>query len=435
MRPRKKKTDNQGNGRRSVNEETTDGVKLAEEKIETCAHCGAENPPGLLLCLECERDPLSGRDLFAPPEVPMPGEIPIPDQLPPVPDLTVNMPDSIQVPDAFIPVYDELTVTLPDPILIPDPLPIPSLEDFAAPPTQPPLVPPPQYIAPPPEPKDLAPVLNPGPRWTVGLVGLVLVSLLGLAAVASFASLNLPGGVCLGSLWLVAAVLWLGLISLRRGESRSTATGARRRLVISLGRRLFEITPSATKEQLAQLPIVRVPPLTQPASHLLYLNSSGDRTSQLIQVLLGTTCALVAGDHVELANQTYDVVTASPLRRNQEKVKRTAVTVRTLYVGVGYLEKVILQQLRRTSTPSVRDLAADVLRQAGADLLDRVAADVGQAPPLQDAEAPDLDAQVTALREFCQEFEALNPELYEQLSAEVEDAVRSFLRTSRQASE
>jgi hypothetical protein len=258
---------------------------------------------------------------------------------------------------------------------------------------------------------------------------------LGLAAVASFASLNLPGGGCLGSIWLATAVLWLGLVSLRRGESRSTATGARRRLVISLGRRLFEIAPSATKEQLAQLPIVQIPPLTQPASHLLYLNSSGDRTSQLTQVLLGTMCALVAGDHIELANQTYDVVTASPLRRSQETVNRTAVTGRTLYVGTGYLEKVILQQLRRTSTPSARDLAADVLRQAGADLLDRVSADLGHAPAAQDTEAPDLDAQVAALREFCQEFKAFNPELYEQLSGEVEEAVQSFLRTSRQASE
>jgi hypothetical protein len=75
------------------------------------------------------------------------------------------------------------------------------------------------------------------------------------------------------------------------------------------------------------------------------------------------------------------------------------------------------------------------LRQAGADLLDRVAADLGEAPPTQDVEAPDLDAQVAALREFCQEFEAFNPELYEHLSQEVEEAVRNFLRTSRQVSE
>jgi hypothetical protein len=417
-----------------VNEETTDQIKPVKEQVETCAHCGAENPPGLLLCLECGREPASGRDLFAPPEIPMPGEPPVPGQASPPLDLTITMPDSIQVPDPFIP-SQELTVTLPDPIHIPDPLPIPTLEDFAAPPPQPPLVPPPLYIAPPLEPKDLAPVLNPGPRWTVGLVGLVLVSLLGLGAVASFASLNLPGGVCLGSLWLAAAVLWLGLISLRGGESHSTATGARRRLVISLGRRLFEITPSATKEQLAQLPIAQVPPLTQPASHLIYLNSAGDRTSQLTQVLLGTMCALVAGDHIELATQTYDVVTASPLRQSQETVNRTAVLRRTLYVRAGYLEKLILQQLRRTSTPSARDLAADVLRQAGADLLDRVAADLGEAPPTQDVDAPDLDGQVAALREFCQDFEAFNPELYKQLSQEVEAAVRNFLRTSRQVSE
>ena len=108
---------------------------------------------------------------------------------------------------------------------------------------------------------------------------------------------------------------------------------------------------------------------------------------------------------------------------------------RTLYIGAGYLEKLILQQLRRTSTPSARDLAADVLRQAGADLLDRVAADLGEAPPTQDVEAPDLDAQVAALREFCQEFEAFNPELYKQLSGEVEEAIHDFLRIPRQRSE
>ena len=108
---------------------------------------------------------------------------------------------------------------------------------------------------------------------------------------------------------------------------------------------------------------------------------------------------------------------------------------RTLYIGAGYLEKLILQQLRRTSTPSARDLAADVLRQAGADLLDRVAADLGEALPTRDVEAPDLDAQVAALREFCQDFGAFNPELYKQLSQEVEAAVRNFLRTSWQVSE
>lgn len=394
-----------------MNEDATDQVKSIEEQVETCAHCGEENPPGLLLCLACGRNPTSGRDLFAPPEIPTPGE-------PPAPSLV--SPSS------------ELTITLPAPIQVPDPLPIPTMEDFAALPPQPPLVPPPLYRAAPPEPKDLTPVLSPGPRWTIGLVGLALVSLLGLGSVASFASLNLPGGVCLGSLWLAGAVLWLGLISLRRGESRSTATGARRRLVISLGQRLFEITPSATKEQLAQLPIVQVPQLTQPASQLIYLNSAGDRTGQLTQVLLGTMCALVAGDHIELASQTYDMLTTSPLRHSQETVNRTAVFRRTLYVGAGYLERLILQQLRHTtSTPSARDMAAGVLRQAGADLLDRIAADSGEAPPAQDAEAPDLDTQVAALREFCNELKAFNPELYEQLSQEVEEAVRGFLRAPR----
>jgi hypothetical protein len=406
----------------------SDQVKSTDERDETCAHCGAENPPGLLLCLECGRDPVSGRDLFAPPEVTMPGALMAPGQLSSPQELTITLPDPIQVPGPFIPTQ-ELTVTLPGPIQVPDPLPISTMEDFAALPLQPPLVPPPLYRAAPSEPKDLAPVLNPGPRWTVGLVGLILVSLLGMGALASLASLNLPGGVCLGSLWLLAAILWLGLVSLRGGESRSTATGARRRLIISLGQRLLEITPSATKEQLAQLPIVQVPPLSQPASHLIYLNSDGDRAGQLTQVLLGTMCALVAGDHIELAAQTYDVVTASPLRRSQETVNRTAVFRRTLYVGAGYLEKLILQQLRQTSTPSARDLTAAVLRQAGADLLDRIAADLGKAPATQDAEAPDLEAQVAALRAFCQELKAFNPELYEQLSGEVEEAVRGYLRT------
>jgi hypothetical protein len=410
-----------------VNENTPDQVKTVDERVEACAHCGAENPPGLLMCLECGREPASGRDLFAPPGVPMPGQAPAPEQLVPSQELTAAMPDPIQVPGPFFP-SQELAVTMPDPIQVSDPLPIPTGEDLVALPPQRPLVLPPLYRAAPSEPKDLAPVLSNGPRWIVGLVGLVMVSLLGMGAVASLASLNLPGGLCLGSLWLAAAVLWLGLVSLRRGETRSTATGASRRLVISLGQRLFERTPSATKEQLAQLPIVQVPPLTQPASHLIYLSSTGDRAGQLTQVLLGTMCALVAGDHIELATQTYDVLTASPLRQSQQTINRTAVFGRTLYVGAGYLEEILLKQLRRASTPSARELVADVLRQAGADLLDRVAADVGEAPPAQDPDAPDLDAQMAGLREFCQELKAFNPELYEQLSEEVEKAVRGFLR-------
>lgn len=418
-----------------MNRDATDQAHPFKEKLQTCTHCGAENPPGLLLCLECGCDPISGRDLFTPPEIPVPEAPPAPEGVTTSQELPISVPDPAQILDPSSVPPLELAITMPDPIQVPDPLPIPTVEDFAAPPPQPPLVPPPMYHAPPTQPKDLTPMLSPGPRWTVGLVGLVLVSLLGLGAVASFASLNLPGGMCLGSVWLIAVILWLGLISLRGGESRSTATGARRRLLISLGQRLLERTPSATKEQLAQLPIVQVPQLTQPASHLIYLNSTGDRRSQLAQVLLGTICALVAGDHIELASQTYDMLTTSPLRRSQETVNRTAVFRRTLYVGAGYLERLILQQLRRaTSTPSARDLAAGVLRQAGADLLDRVAADSGHAPPLQDADAPDLDTQLAALREFCNELKTFNPELYEQLSQEVEEAVHDFLRTSGQRS-
>jgi hypothetical protein len=343
--------------------------------------------------------------------------------------MIVTLPDPIQVPELISP-SSELTVTLPDPIQVPDPLPIPTLEDFAVPPPQPPLVPPPLYLAPPMEPKDLAPVLSPGPRWTIGLVGMLVLAFLGLGAAASLATLNLPSGVCLGSLWLAALVLWMGVMSAQRGESRSTATGARRRLVTSLGQRMFEITPGAAEEQLAQLPIVRTLPLTQPASHLIYLNSTGDRSSQLAQVLLGTMCTLVAGDHIELATQTYDVLTASPLRQHVETIKRAAVSGRTLYVGAGYLEKLILDQLRQTSAPSARDLVTGVLRQAGTDVLDRIAADIGDpsSGQAQDPEAPDLDAQVAAMREFCEELQALNPELYERLTQEVEESVRGFLR-------
>ena len=120
-----------------MNENTPDQVKTVEERVEACAHCGAENPPGLLMCLECGREPASGRDLFASPEVPMPGEGPTPEQLSPSQELIVTLPDPIQVPGPFIP-SQELNVTLPDRIQVPDPLPIPTVEDFAAlPPQQP----------------------------------------------------------------------------------------------------------------------------------------------------------------------------------------------------------------------------------------------------------------------------------------------------------
>ncbi|GAB4536363.1 MAG: hypothetical protein Kow0063_21790 [Anaerolineae bacterium] len=396
------------------------------EKNVVCAHCGAENPPGLLMCLECGREPISGRDLFAPPEIPGQWESSS------SPELSISLPDPIQVPDPLpIPMpeqlssYPELSISLPDPIQVPDPLPIPTLEDFAAPPPQPPPVAPPVYIAPPPEPRNLAPVLGSGLRWVLGLMGLPVVTFLGLGTAASLASLNLPGGMCLGSLALMAAVLWLGMVTAQGGESRSTASGARRRLVTALGQRLFEVTPGATKEQAARLPIIQVPPLSQPASHLIYLNSSGDRASQLTQVLLGTLCALVASDHIRLASQTYQVLTASPLGKKLETIRRVTVSSRTLYVGAGYLEKLILQQARRTDTASIRDLVAGVLRQAGADLLDQIADSSGQSPI-----AEDLNAQLAALGEFCQELMALNPELYEQLSQEVEEAVRRFSRAA-----
>ena len=77
------------------------------EKVEACAHCGAENPPGLLLCLECGRDPISGRDLFTPPEIPVPGEPPAPGQ---------------------VTTHQELSISVPDPAPIADPFPMPTLE-------------------------------------------------------------------------------------------------------------------------------------------------------------------------------------------------------------------------------------------------------------------------------------------------------------------
>ncbi len=389
-----------------------DQVKTPQEHVQICAHCGAENPPGLLLCLVCGREPVTGRDLFASPDIPTPAE-------PPVPEL--------------ISLSADLVVTLPDPIQVPDPLPIPTLEEFIAPPEQPHPAPPPVYRAPPAQPRDMAPLLSPLPRWATGLLGLVILTFLGLGIYGSVVTLNLPNSICLGTLWLAIAVAWLGMMLARRGESRSRVTGARRRVVNALGQRVFEVTPQAAREQRARLPVRHIPPFVQPASQLIYLSSRGDRTGQLTQVLLGTLCAMVAGDHIELVTQTYDVLTASPLRRHLETIKRTAVSRRALYVGAGYLEKLIFERLRQSPTVSARDLTYDILHQAGADLLDRIAVGVTGVPTSQEA-VPDLDAQVVALREFCDELKALNPDLHAQLAQEVEEAVQAFIRAARQRS-
>jgi hypothetical protein len=377
-------------------------AKPIEQHVEICAHCGAENPPGLLLCLVCGRNPPTGRDLFAAPEVPMPGEAPPP---PPAP-----------------PPY-QMSVVLPAPIQVPDPLPIPSLEDFVAPPAPSHLIPPLVYRAASPPPTELKPVLSPAPRWIIGLLGLGLLLFLGLGAAGSLAGLNLPGGLCLGSVWLAVAVVWAGILLARRGEVYNRYTGARRRLARSLGLRLFEVTPGPAKERRAQMPAVAVPPFAQPASHLVYLSGAGDRAGQLRQVLLGTLCALAAADHVDLAGQTYDVLTASPFSRKVQTVNRTAVFRRILYVGSGYLEKLILKQLGNAPS-GARELVAEVLRQAGGDLLQRIAAEAGQAAPPGTGATPNLDAQLAALRAFCAELQRLNPALYETLSREVEEAVR-----------
>lgn len=391
-----------------MSQNAVDPPKKIEERIQVCAHCGAPNPPGLLLCLACGRDPVSGRDLFAPPQIPTP-------------------PSSLGLS------YN-LTVTMPDPILVPDPLPVPTMEDFIAPPARAHPVPPPTFRAPPPNPREMAPLLSPLPRWTIGFIGLAALALLGMGTAGSLVALNLPGGICLGSLWLALAIVWLGIIFARRGESLSRTTGARRRLVTALGQRLFEITPGPARDQRAQRPGGQIASLSQPASQLVYLASMGERSGQLTQVLLGTLCALAAGDHVDLATQTYDVLTASPLRRRFETVRRTVVSRRALYTGAGYLEKLILDHLRHTPTAGARELAAAVLRQAGADVLERIAAETGSVPPPGEGEASDLDAQVAALRAFCDELKALNPDLYAQLSQDVEETVHAFLRAARQRS-
>ena len=378
-------------------------TKTAKEHVHICAHCGAENPPGLLLCLSCGRDPTTGRDLFTPPDF---------------------------AASAAGPSYD-LTVRLPEPIQVPDPLPIPEPEEFLAPPAGPQAAPSPTVLSPPPLPREMDPVLSPLPRGMILLAGLTTLAVLGAAVAASLVALNLGSAICLGSMWLALAFFWLSLVLARRGESRNMATYAQRQLVTSLGRRLFEVTPGPAVEQRVRMPGRHVLPLTQPASHLLYLSSSGGRSEQLTQVLLGTLCALVAGEHIDLASQAYDVRTAGLFQSKLESVKRTAVSRRTLYVGAGYLERLIVDQVRHAPAISVRDLAAAVLRQAGADLLERVAAEASGAPA-QPEKGPDVDAQVGALREYCEELKALNPDLVAQMAQEVEEAVRSFSRAAWQ---
>lgn len=388
-------------------------IESIEEKVETCAHCGAENPPGLLLCLACGREPSSGRDLFTPPDIP-------------IPDQEVYLP-------LAAPSYD-LSITIPDPIQVPDPLPVATLEEFIAPPPQPHPKPSVIHRDPPKPPRAMVPLLSPWPRWTIGLLGLAALMFLSLGAVGSFVTLNLPGGICLGSLGLTIAVVWLGIILAHRGESYNQTTGARRQLVKTLGQRLFEMTPGPAREQRAQLPAIQIPPLTRAASELIYLSSAGDRPQQLAQLFLGTMCALVAGNNLELATQTYDVLTANLLRSRVETVKRTVVSRRALYVGAGYLENLIIEQLRRSPTTSIRDLAISVLRQAGADLTERISTQIAELPSSPEGEASDLDAQVAALYEFCDEFKALNPDLYQQLTQEVGEAIGSLTRTPRRRS-
>jgi hypothetical protein len=117
------------------------------------------------------------------------------------------------------------------------------------------------------------------------------------------------------------------------------------------------------------------------------------------------------------------------LRERVNTIKRAAVTERSLYVGAGYLESLIMQQLRHSPTISARDLAMGVLQQAGGDLFNLIAA---QASTPQSDEAGDMDAQVAVLRDFCEEFRALNPDLYEQLRQEVEEATHEFTSGARQ---
>jgi hypothetical protein len=396
-----------------MNNDVSERAKAIEEHVEICANCGAENPPGLLMCLACGRNPATGRDLFVPPDIPIPGE-------PPEPLLTSSV--------------SELTVTLPEPIQVPDPLPIPTQEDFVAPPRQPHPKPTLVYRAPPPLPGDMTPLLSPLPRWSIGLLGLAVLILLALGTIGSLVTLNLPGSICLGSLWLAIAVVWLGIVLARRGDSRSQTTGAHRRLIKTLGQRLFEITPDPAKEQRVQQPATLGAPFTHVGSELIYWSSTGDRTQQLTQLLLGTLCALVAGDNLELATQTYDVLTASPFKSSVETVKRTVVSRHILYVGAGYLEHLIFEHLRRSPKTSVRDLTRGVLHQAGTDLLDRIAAEIADTSSSQQDEAPDLEAQITALREYCDQLKSLNPDLYEQLTQEVEETVRDFTRAATQRS-
>jgi hypothetical protein len=396
-----------------MNNDVIKQVKAIEEHVEICANCGAENPPGLLLCLACGHNPTTGRDLFAPPDIPIPAG-------PPEPLMAFSS--------------SELAITLPEPIQVPDPLPIPTQEDFVAPSHQPYPKPTLVYRAPPPLPKDMAPLLRPLARWSIGLLGLAVLTLLGLGTIGSLVTLNLPGSICLGSLWLATVVVWLGIVSAHRGDSRSQTTGARRRLIKTLGQRLFEITPGPAKEQRVQQPATQGSPFTYVGSELIYWGSTGDRTQQLTQLLLGTLCALVAGDNLELATQTYEVLTASPFKSSVERVKRMVVSRHVLYVGAGYLENLIFEQLRRSPSVSVRDLTSNVLRQAGTDLLDRIAAEINDTSSSQQDEAPDLEAQVAALREYCDQLKSLNPDLYEQLTQEVEEAVRDFTRAAMQRS-
>jgi hypothetical protein len=381
-----------------------------KETTQTCAHCGAENPPGLLLCLECGRDPATGRDLFAPPPI--------------------LVPDAPKESSLSVSHYD-LAIRLPEPIQVPDPLPIPTMEDFAAPPPTPHPAPPPVYRAAPKPPRDMTPLLNPIPRRILVLFGLIGLAFVGLGMVGSFASLNLAGGICLGSVWLILVVGWLAIVLAKQGETYNRTTNVHRRLISTFGQRLFEVTPGAAKEQRIQQAVAEeIPPLTRAASELIYLTGTGDRNEQLTQLLLGTLSALVASGNLEIASQTYDVLTATPFKRNVETVKKTVLQPRALYVGAGYLEKLILERLNQSPAPNTRELASYVLHQAGADLIERISANIQELPPPEegDEQAPDLDSQIAALQGFYQQLQALNPDLFEQLTQEVEEAVKTFAR-------
>lgn len=393
-----------------------------------CVNCGHENLEKALLCYWCGQDPRTGETPYPTLAVPVAGlesELAVPDvALPP----TIEVPPPMPVADV-----DAFDLAMPDlpSIEIAPPPEIPDLDEFTK--IQRQRVHHRPVVRRAPAPRMATRPLLPGRgRLLVFAAGLGLLYLLGTALVGAVGVASFGSVFCLGGLFILAVVLWIGLLFARIGRRAATLTGVAHERLELLGRVLREELPGVVKELPVNLPAT-MGVLDQPVAYSELRSLASPKgepaTEQAVDLLTGAVASLVGRDDVVLARRTYPVERHGALTQSSStEVSQPVLTRRRSYVGPGQLESQIAQTLRTDRPMTVEELMRSLFEPGGREQAQRLVTFVEQAlaerpPDLEALASP--DEALAAFERYREAMRQADPELYKLLEAEIQRGLRA----------